>query len=413
MSVQIIPSEVNFTFSNTPPKRKEPPTALPIFIGRTARARHECRLVRSIAEFSHVFFGNADFGKDEEDSNYREYVYFFNYVRLYFDNGGEDCYVYSAGARFQDMLHFTEQNVSDLTKAIQVQSSDATLLCFPELALNGARSFGMYGKFWGAIFSAVSSLKNIFLLIDVSGNIAAEAFEVKAIEGLIESNNLRGRAAIYWPSLITKYGSIAPSSAIAAAIQLTDRTRGVWKAPANITLVGVSTTSVEGALRASAQESFKTMSTPINEIRTLPGRGVRIWGCRTMDPDVPGKRRGVWGYVQTSRSVSYIERHLQSLGRFAVFEPNNAITWMKLKGVMHAWLFDLWQAGALAGDKQTEAFNVLVGLGETMTDNDVAEGKLIVQISLALQYPAEFIDVQLHFHSGGSGTVADIEGDLA
>jgi len=76
---------------------------------------------------------------------------------------------------------------------------------------------------------------------------------------------------------------------------------------------------------------------------------------------------------------------------------------MKLRGVMHAWLFDLWQAGALAGDKQDEAFNVQIGLGETMTETDIAEGKMIVQIAVALQYPAEFINVQLHFHSGGSG----------
>lgn len=88
---------------------------------------------------------------------------------------------------------------------------------------------------------------------------------------------------------------------------------------------------------------------------------------------------------------------MAQLIRLYTFEPNNELTWMKCKGQSYNWLRQLWLQGGLYGAQEDEAFNVLLGLNETMTEDDVRAGKMIVKIELAILFPAEFIEVSLVF----------------
>ncbi len=138
--------------------------------------------------------------------------------------------------------------------------------------------------------------------------------------------------------------------------------------------------------------SFNQNGTSLNLVRSFPGKGIKIWGCRTLDnPRVP------WRYIQIRRLVSYIEAHMTQLGRAFVFEPNNAITWMKFKGQAYNWLRQLWLKGGLRGTQEDQAFEVLLGIDESMSEADLRAGKMIMKIKLALLIPAEFIELSLTF----------------
>ncbi|MBY0444020.1 MAG: phage tail sheath subtilisin-like domain-containing protein, partial [Burkholderiales bacterium] len=187
---------------------------------------------------------------------------------------------------------------------------------------------------------------------------------------------------------------VPPSGAVAAVIQRVDRLRGVWKAPANEALAQVVKPEFS-VLQAQAQALLSSQgSLPCNLIRSFPGRGVRVWGCRTLlDED-----GSPWRYLQVRRLLSYIENRLRELGRFCVFEPNNEITWLKLKSLFRSVLSELWLRGALYGRSEEEAFRLYVGLGESMTQDDIMAGRLIFRVELAALYPAEFLELSLRFN---------------
>jgi phage tail sheath protein FI len=89
-----------------------------------------------------------------------------------------------------------------------------------------------------------------------------------------------------------------------------------------------------------------------------------------------------------------IEESIQKATSFAVFEPNDATTWLKVRGMVESYLHGLWQSGALAGSTQEQAYFVHAGLGQTMTAQDVLEGRLIITVGVAAVRPAEFIVLQ-------------------
>jgi len=177
---------------------------------------------------------------------------------------------------------------------------------------------------------------------------------------------------------------------MAAVIQQTDRERGVWKAPANVALAHVVQPAVS---HLQADGLFNNDGASINLIRSFPGRGVRVWGCRTLTPLTSSP----WRYIQIRRLLSYIEAKLIRVGRFSVFEPNNEITWLKLKSRARSWLRKLWRSGGLFGGVESEAFELFVGLNESMTADDIKAGRLIMKVKVCALYPAEFIEIHLRF----------------
>jgi len=181
--------------------------------------------------------------------------------------------------------------------------------------------------------------------------------------------------------------TLPPSPAVAGAYASVDRDRGVWKAPAN---VGLAATIGPVVRMTDVDQETLNVDTAagksINAIRAFAGRGTMIWGARTL-----AGNDNEWRYVPVRRLFITIEESTRKASAFAVFEPNDATTWMKVKGMIESYLYGLWERGALAGAKPDAAYYVQVGLGRTMTAQDVLEGRMIVEVGIAAVRPAEFV----------------------
>jgi phage tail sheath protein FI len=181
--------------------------------------------------------------------------------------------------------------------------------------------------------------------------------------------------------------TLPPSAAMAGIYAAVDRDRGVWKAPANVSLSGVVEASVK--MTDEAQENLNvdpTAGKSINVIRDFTGRGTIVWGARTL-----AGNDNEWRYVPVRRLFINIEESAKKASAFSVFEPNDATLWLKVQGMIGSYLYGLWERGALAGSKPEQAYYVNVGLGKTMTAQDILEGRLIIEIGIAAVRPAEFV----------------------
>ncbi|MFQ5587910.1 MAG: phage tail sheath family protein [Nitrospiria bacterium] len=181
--------------------------------------------------------------------------------------------------------------------------------------------------------------------------------------------------------------TLPPSAAMAGVYARVDRERGVWKAPANVSLSAVI--GPVSKITHEEQEGLNvdpTAGKSINAIRQFAGKGTLVWGARTL-----AGNDNEWRYVSVRRLFNMIEESTQKATAFAVFEPNDATTWLKVKAMIESYLYGLWEQGALAGPTSEAAYFVNVGLGKTMTTQDVLEGRMIVEIGVAAVRPAEFI----------------------
>jgi len=180
---------------------------------------------------------------------------------------------------------------------------------------------------------------------------------------------------------------LPPSAAMAGIYARVDREQGVWKAPANTGVMGILG-PVE-KITDDDQDRLNidpTAGKSINAIRAFTGKGTLVWGARTL-----AGNDNEWRYVSVRRLFITIEESTKKASAFAVFEANDQSTWLKVKAMIESYLYGLWEQGALAGSKPEDAYYVNVGLGKTMTPQDVLEGRMIVEIGIAAVRPAEFI----------------------
>jgi uncharacterized protein len=179
---------------------------------------------------------------------------------------------------------------------------------------------------------------------------------------------------------------LPPSSAVAGVYATVDAARGVWKAPANVSLRFVRRPAV--VIDDAAQENLNVHTTgkSVNAIRPFTGKGILVWGARTL-----AGNDNEWRYVNVRRFFIMVEESTKKASEPFVFEPNDANTWVKVRAMIENFLILQWRAGALAGAKPEHAFYVRVGLGQTMTALDILEGRMIVEIGMAVVRPAEFI----------------------
>ena len=178
-----------------------------------------------------------------------------------------------------------------------------------------------------------------------------------------------------------------PGPAVVGVYCYVDRTRGVWKAPANVPLKTVS--DLTDQLTNEDQENLNVDAVSgksVNVIRFFTGKGILIWGARTL-----AGNDNEWRYVSVRRFFNMVEESCKKASAQFVFEPNDANTWTKVRAMIENFLTVLWRQGALAGAKPEQAFFVKVGLGQTMTALDILEGRMIVEIGMAAVRPAEFI----------------------
>ncbi len=189
---------------------------------------------------------------------------------------------------------------------------------------------------------------------------------------------------------IRNFGVIMPPSpAIAGIYVRTDATQGVWKAPANVSVFGIIKPAVELDDDDHASLNAPDNGKAINVIRAYPGRGILVYGGRTLaGNDLE------WRYVNVRRTFCFIEDSIARAMQDFVFEPNTSQTWIKVKSMIGSFLNTLWKAGALYGDTPDAAYQVIVGEPESMSVQDVLGGIMRVIIKVAVARPAEFIVLQ-------------------
>lgn len=194
-------------------------------------------------------------------------------------------------------------------------------------------------------------------------------------------------AAFYYPWITVSdprssaRRSIPPGGALCGIYGLTDNSRGVWKAPANVTVAGAI--DLEYNIDHGTQEVLNPRG--VNVIRRFPGRGIRVWGARTLSSNP------LWKYVSVRRLFIFIEASIYNSTQWVVFEPNDQRLWARVKQTVTLFLRTQWREGALLGAKEEEAFSVAIGRGQTMTEDDILNGRLIIEVGIAPVRPAEFV----------------------
>ena len=207
--------------------------------------------------------------------------------------------------------------------------------------------------------------------------------EMLAEQQLIEQYPFFRNVAL---SIQKEMSLLPPSGTIVGVYSAVDNARGVWKAPANVSLNSVLMPAIK--VSTSDQESLNVHPTgkSINVIRAFTGKGILVWGARTL-----AGNDNEWRYVSVRRFFNMVEESVKKASEPFVFEPNDANTWVKVRSMISNYLTVLWRQGALAGASTTDAFFVNIGLGETMTAQDILEGRMNVEIGMAVVRPAEFI----------------------
>ncbi|HET6610236.1 MAG TPA: phage tail sheath C-terminal domain-containing protein [Rhodopila sp.] len=183
--------------------------------------------------------------------------------------------------------------------------------------------------------------------------------------------------------------NVAPPSGIMAGIWTqSDALHGVQNAPANLSLNEVLSPKVE--LNDADQGGFNMpiSGEAIDILRTITNRGVVVWGARTLDGNSPDYR-----YIQVRRTLIYLEQSIKlALAQF-VFAANDASTWATVTATISNFLTQFWQAGGLMGSKASEAFTVTCGVPTTMSGQDVLNGYMVVNVTVQMIHPAEFIEL--------------------
>src|ERR1700716_4510524 len=204
-------------------------------------------------------------------------------------------------------------------------------------------------------------------------------------------------APLYWPwgkvfdPLAGQANFVPPSGHMAGIWARSDDTRGVHKAPANEVVRGAI--SLELQLTKSEHDQLNPVG--INCIRSFPGRGIRVWGARTISSDPS------WRYLNVRRLFNYIEESILQGTQWVVFEPNDRFLWGRVKRPISAFLVRVWRDGALFGATPQEAFYVKCD-AETNPAEIIDAGQLVVEIGIAPVKPAEFVIFRIAQFSGGA-----------
>ena len=366
-----------------------------------------------------------------------KYLLYYS-VKLFFDNGGGKCYITSVGT-YQgtpaiDLAGDATTNpgtmfgLEDGLNAVSLED-EPTLIVIPD-AVNLTTAH--YQTLVQAVLAQCDKLRDRFAIFDIrDGNIDLDAAAQLANRGYFGNNFLK-YGAVYFPFVKTTinffvndgetnvdvtYGAnpaadlatfkssntalynfvktalkehflvLPPSGPVAGVYAATDTNRGVWKAPANVSLADVIEPTVR--LDNAKQDPLNVDANSgksINAIRAFVGKGTLVWGARTL-----AGNDNEWRYVPVRRFFNMVEESVKKSTYWAVFEPNDANTWVKVRGMIENYLTQKWREGALAGATPKDAFFVKCGLGTTMTAQDILEGRMNVEIGMAAVRPAEFI----------------------
>jgi hypothetical protein len=321
-------------------------------------------------------------------------------LRAYFENGGGPCYVL-AGVNEDALNEAVVMTLKDVTLVVQAGTSvgvDQEVVDSDDLD----------------VVSLTSALTEqdpvedlgIFFLLDI--DIKGDQFDGQLASDLPTSSF----GAAYGPYLNRRirkeetlskkndFDVLVPPSAVMAGIYCkADRERGAWKAPANIDVAGPLRAAYEipeeeasrlnaGNIRPESIAEGKAIPS-VNVIRCVRGSALTVWGARTLTTDQPDFR-----YVSVRRLFNSVKRDILSTLASSAYEPNCSSTWERARAAIDHYLYELWKAGALLGEQSQDAYTIAIGLGDTMSKQDVAAGLMKVKIGLAAVRPAEFVILQ-------------------
>jgi len=188
--------------------------------------------------------------------------------------------------------------------------------------------------------------------------------------------------------MLDELNLMAPSAAMAGVYARVDNNEGVWKAPANVSINGVVSPAVNLTNEEQEDLNVPLNGKAVNAIRYFIGDGVKVWGARTLDGNSLD-----WRYINVRRTIIMLEESIKQACKAYVFENNTATTWLTMKNMIDNFLNGIWRRGGLAGQTPEDAYEVHVGLGDTMTAEDILEGYLRITVKVALIRPAEFIEL--------------------
>ncbi len=309
-------------------------------------------------------------------------------VKGFFNNGGQRCIIGSVafvGLRWRQVklaAYLGSRNPARRSGLSAMEEQD-------EVALIAIPDERQIPGLTDALIDHCEKLKNRFA-------VTVLPFGQADAPGLPPVRDTRYCAA-YGPWIRSQYEASGPPQDYPPIGQVlgiyarTDIQRGVHKAPANEVVQDALGLEVE----LTPPQQAELQGRRVNEIRKFPGRGIRVWGARTMssDPD--------WRYVNVCRFGLFLERSIQKGLQWAVFEPNAEPLWARMRGAVELFLFEQWRAGALVGSKPDQAYFVRIGR-DTMTAAHLAAGRLIMQVGVAPVKPAEFVILRI----GWPGMVA-------
>ncbi|MEV0481015.1 MULTISPECIES: phage tail sheath family protein [Streptomyces] len=209
-------------------------------------------------------------------------------------------------------------------------------------------------------------------------------------------------AALYYPWIKVfdpsggRQRLVPPSGHMAGIWSRNDSERGVHKAPANEIVRG----AVDLELQITRGEQDTLNPIGVNCIRAFPGRGIRVWGARTVASDP------AWRYLNVRRYFNYLEESILAGTQWVVFEPNDEALWARIRRNVSAFLVNEWRAGALFGSRPEEAFYVKCD-AETNPPESVDVGRVVCEVGIAPVKPAEFVVFRLAQFSDGTGELAE------
>lgn len=182
---------------------------------------------------------------------------------------------------------------------------------------------------------------------------------------------------------------VSPGALAAGLWAKTDARRGVWKAPAGIEFPLLGVQALEFTVDNAEQDFLNPAG--VNAMRRMPGFGPVVWGTRTRST----RANPEWRYVPVRRTAIFIEESIHGSIQWAVFEPNDHRLWSSLRANIESFMNGLFRAGAFQGEKASDAYFVKCGLGQTMTQDDIDRGQVIVLVGFAPLKPAEFVIVRI------------------
>jgi hypothetical protein len=342
--------------------------------------------VTSLAEFEGVYGDGAQL--TFSDSAEATHDYLWQAARAFFEQGGRRLYVQRVGGPGGERPGAAEYRAG--LEALEDVDEIATV----------AAPGSTFGYERGRADAAASILAALvdhaermhYRIAVLDAGDAQSADQVSALRSRIGSTH----AALYWPWLLVQdplTGTevhLPPSGFVAGIYARNDVERGVWKAPANEVVNGV--TGVETALSDADGEALAASG--INWLRSVAGRVV-VWGARTTSTDPE------WKYVSVRRYTAYLEHSIDRGTGWAVFEPNGEPLWASVRRNVTDFLLTEFGRGALAGERPEDAFLVKCDRSN-MAQHDLDNGRLVCLVGAALLRPAEFVPIRIGRSTAGS-----------